>query len=639
VFEPQILRRWRLFEDEGSTEEEILNSEVVSLLEKFVCMNKKARRGGSLSVLGGLRARATGQATIDAFIWIVAVFLAGAFRFEFNISQINTGPLLILGFVGALLFILAGKITSLHGSRFREASFDELVALALTTLIVAVPLSVVTFVVGSLVGVPRSLVFIASPIFFIGSGGIRLLRRFRRLTLSRQNKAFAKRVLIYGAGSMAGLLISQIKESDDSAFFPVGLLDDDPDKSPRWIAGVKTLGSFEDFETQVRKTRAESVIVAIPRATAELLQRVRDVSEKIGVEVLVLPSFSEILDSGAARIELHALGIEDLIGRRAVSINSASIDSYLRHKTVLITGAGGSIGIELCRQVARYQPRRLVFLDRDETGLQQAELAVSGSGLLDGADIILADIRDAENLYSVFSDVSPDVVFHAAALKHLPALEKFPQEAWKTNVIGTLNVLRASQANGVERFVNISTDKAAEATSVLGRTKKVAEELTSWFSEKYDGSYLSVRFGNVLGSRGSLVPTVASLINAGRPVTVTHRDATRYFMTTIEACQLVLQAGTETENGLVLILDMGQPVKIIDIVEKMISMSGKSASVIFSGLRKGEKLHESLSSQSEERTESSHELIWKIKAPPFDPALLINLRAKLGASGEWTHLT
>ena len=259
--------------------------------------------------------------------------------------------------------------------------------------------------------------------------------------------------------------------------------------------------------------------------------------------------------------------------------------------------------------------------------MQSAQLAVYKSGLLSDDDIVLADIRDAPHLQEVFQDIRPEVVFHAAALKHLPVLERFPDEAWKTNVLGTANVLDASHRAGVKRFVNISTDKAADPTSILGKSKRLGEQLTSWYSAKSEGNYVSVRFGNVLGSRGSLVPVLASLIEAGGPIQLTSPDATRYFMTIPEACQLVLQAATENALHSVLVLDMGLPVSILGIAEKMIEISGKTISIEFTGLRPGEKVHEELHSATELLTTTSHPLVWRTFADAVEPSDLIRARA------------
>jgi len=575
-------------------------------------------------VFGWIRRKVGGQALYDSLSWFGAVFLAGAFRYEFDVTKIDVASFTILGAYMATVSFIFGKFISLYRARHKTASFDELVALLISTGLTSGPFAAAVYLFGVEWGIPRSVVFIATPLFLLASGAARALRRFYRTT--GRKPLGGKRALVYGAGQMAETLVPQLLRDQQSRYVPIGLLDDDPQQSNRWIAGVKMLGSFDNLESIVDKTGAETLIVAIPRADSDFLARISEVASPLGLEILVLPSFSEILSSSGRDIVLRELGIEDLVGRRAVIIDSPQVSSMISGKTVLVTGAGGSIGLELCKQVAAFGPRQLIFLDRDETGLQQAQLVTYKSGLLDTPNVVLADIRDSDAIYSIFSHHRPDVVFHAAALKHLPVLENFPSEAWKTNVQGTLNVLMASLHAGVKTFVNISTDKAADPSSVLGRSKRLAEELTAWASLQGGGEYLSVRFGNVLGSRGSLVPTLAYLIDNGGPVTITHPDATRYFMTIAEACQLVLQAGTETEKSSIFVLDMGQPVRIMDIAERMIEMSGKSVDISFTGLRPGEKVHEILYSSDDQLLKSHHELVGKLSSAHRHPDELPGLR-------------
>ena len=553
----------------------------------------------------------------------MATLLAGFLRYEFDLESLDTSSFVVLGSSIGLAHWVVGKFLFLYGARYATASFDELLSLGLVTVLSSVPAIALTVIWGETWGIPRSTVLIAAPLFFIASGSVRLGRRLRRGYASAS--VSQKRALVYGAGAMAEVLIPQLLGDSSRKYLPVGLIDDDPEKANRWISRVKMQGTLRDLPRAVKRLEAQVVIVAIPRANHELLQKVRSTAHPLGVEVVLLPSFSEILDAKDGALVLRELGIEELVGRRAVSIDSATVGAYLRNRTVLVTGAGGSIGVELCRQVAQYSPKRLVFLDRDETGLQQAHLAVAKSGLLDSADLFLADIREQSVINDIFAEVSPEVVFHAAALKHLPALERFPHEAWKTNVLGTLNVLAAAAGNGVMQFVNISTDKAADSSSVLGHSKKLAEELTSWYSSRSSGFFHSVRFGNVLGSRGSLVPTLKYLIDLGGPVTITDPEASRFFMTIPEACQLVLQAGSETTRKSILILDMGEPVKIIDIARRMIEMSGKDVPIEFSGLRPGEKLHEELISLEEIAEVSAHPMIWRVVSNELDPKDLRNL--------------
>ena len=338
--------------------------------------------------------------------------------------------------------------------------------------------------------------------------------------------------------------------------------------------------------------------------------------------VAVTPSLNTLASGEQSISDVRDISIEDLIGRHPVDTNVELIAGYVTGRRVLVTGAGGSIGSELCRQLAKYGPSELIMLDRDETGLQDAQLGTSGHGLLDTNDVVLADIRDVELLDRIFDERKPEVVFHAAALKHLPMLEQYPDEAWKTNVIGSLNVLNAARRVGVSTFVNISTDKATNPTSVLGHSKRVAEKLTAWAGEETGMRYLSVRFGNVIGSRGSMLPTFQRLIADGRPITVTHPDATRYFMTIPEACQLVVQAGAIGRAGEVLILDMGEPVSILEVAKRMVAMSGKSIEIVFTGLRPGEKLHEELVGSRENLERPFHPKVSHTRADVITPERL-----------------
>jgi FlaA1/EpsC-like NDP-sugar epimerase len=311
--------------------------------------------------------------------------------------------------------------------------------------------------------------------------------------------------------------------------------------------------------------------------------------------------------------------VTDLLGRHQVETDIASIAGYITGRRVLVTGAGGSIGSELCRQLHRLSPGELIMLDRDESALHAVQLSIHGRALLDGSDLVLADIRDGEHLRQIFTDRRPEVVFHAAALKHLSLLEQFPGEAVKSNVWGTQTVLEAAAAAGVAKFVNISTDKAADPTSVLGYSKRIAERLTAHVAQRAPGAFVSVRFGNVLGSRGSVLTAFAAQIEAGGPLTVTHPDVTRYFMTVPEAVQLVIQAAAIGGPGEALVLEMGEPVRISDVAKQMAAGSGRDVQIVYTGLRPGEKLHEDLFGTGEDGKRSLHPLISHVTVPPLDP--------------------
>ena len=331
---------------------------------------------------------------------------------------------------------------------------------------------------------------------------------------------------------------------------------------------------------------------------------------------------------------MRTVDVQDLIGRRPVDTDVRSIASYVTGKRVMVTGAGGSIGSELCKQLHRFTPAALILVDRDESALHATELEIYGRALLDGPTTVLVDIRDDAALDAVFDQHRPEVVFHAAALKHLTLLERFPAEAVKSNVMGTLRVLDAAYRYGAAHFVNISTDKAANPTSVLGRSKRLAEQLTSYYSTRREGTrYLSVRFGNVLGSRGSVVHTFYSQLESGGPLTVTDPDVSRFFMTIPEACQLVIQAGAIGSPGEALVLDMGEPVKIVDVARRMVAMSGKDVDIVFTGLREGEKLREELLGDGESGERPLHPLISHVQVPPLSPPELVENDWVRGAVG------
>lgn len=557
----------------------------------------------------------------DVIAWAFAILAALILRFDFSLARIHWGWTLALIGVTAVLHLIGGWVFWLYRGRYEIGGFDEVRALAVEVTVVTVVAWGFAYLVGYGNGIPRSTMIIAAPIAFSVMGVARYLFRLAREQRMKPGSA-AERTLLYGAGHLGGLTVKRLLTDAQATFLPVGFLDDDPRKRNHEVRGVRVLGGLGELATAVGETRATVLLVCIGDADATLMRRVDDAAEELGLKVLVLPPVDLLLRNSAAISEVRELSIEDLIGRHPVRLETGSIAQYLQDRVVLVTGAGGSIGSELSRQLARFAPRELILLDRDETALQAAQLAISGHGLLDTRDVVLADIRDAEAIARIFAERRPEVVFHAAALKHLPMLEQYPDEAWKTNVLGTLNVLQAARAVGVSTFVNISTDKAANPTSVLGHSKRVAEKLTAWMAQSTGQRYLSVRFGNVIGSRGSMLPTFRALIEAGGPVTITHPEVTRFFMTIPEACQLVIQAGGIGRRGEVLILDMGDPVSILDVARRLIAQSGKQIEIVFTGLRHGEKLHEELVGEGEGDERPFHSKISHAHVDTLDPLLL-----------------
>ncbi|TFD57583.1 polysaccharide biosynthesis protein [Cryobacterium sp. Hh38] len=571
--------------------------------------------------LAPLRILFGGQFFFDSASWAAALILATIFRYEFALQYVSWLPLLSLCATAIVLQWLAGRMLHLYRGRFKVGTFHEVQSLALTASIVAVIIGLPVLLFGIVLQIPRSAVLVALPIVLVLMGAARYLRRLRAEKNAKPDET-AQRTIIYGAGYLASHLVPQMLTDRRSKYLPVALIDDSPTKRNFSVHGIQVLGAGHDLETVAARTQATVLIVCIARANAAFIRSITDAASDAALRVLVLPLMDELLEGGFGLGDLKDVSIEDLIGRNPVDTEIESIADYLTGKKILVTGAGGSIGSVLCKQIAKFAPAELMMLDRDESGLQSTQIAIDGNGLLDTRDVILADIRDPEAISKIFSERRPEVVFHAAALKHLPMLEQYPDEAWKTNVIGTLNVLQAARAVGVGTFINISTDKAANPTSILGHSKRVAEKLTSWAAQETGKTYLSVRFGNVIGSRGSMLPTFTALIESGGPLTITHPDVTRFFMTIPEACQLVVQAGGIGRPGEVLILDMGVPVRILDIAQRMIAMSGKNIEIVYTGLRQGEKLHEELLGDSESDSRPLHPKISHALVAALEPSKL-----------------
>ena len=557
-------------------------------------------------------------AGIDAACWLAAVFVATALRLDFDVvATVHVGTLWYAVSL-ALFHICLGAAIGPYAVGHARGSFEEVVDIGRAVVIT----TVVGFTVMALLihpyPVPRTVPLISGGIAL----GLMFAVRFVVRTWRNRRASLAtgqRRVIVFGAGEGGRQLVRTMVRNPSAGFLPVAILDDDPRKARLHVDGVHVRGDRLSLDKVALTSGAETLAIAVPSAEAALIRDLRDRADRAGLKVLVLPPISEIFGGHPKPADLRDVDLNDLLGRRAVSMDTGVISEQIAGKVILVTGAGGSIGSELCRQIIRFGPSKLYLLDRDESGLQATQLSLSGSGLLDTDDIVLADIRDLESLRTVFKRAAPEMVFHAAALKHLPLLESYPLEAWKSNVVGTLNVLTAAAEAGVVTFVNISTDKAADPTCVLGYSKRVAERLTAAFAQDEAGRYVSVRFGNVLGSRGSVVHAFTAQIDMGGPVTVTHPDVARYFMLIPEACQLVLQAASIGCDGEVLVLDMGEQVRIVEVAQTLIKMSGRTdIDITYSGLRPGEKLGEDLFSMNEQRRDTAHELVARVDVPALD---------------------
>jgi FlaA1/EpsC-like NDP-sugar epimerase len=570
------------------------------------------------------RRRAVAQAAIDASAWFAAVPVATLLRFELVSANVSVRGVLLIALFAASVQVVSGYVVGVYIGRWRYGSFDEVAALTQSVIVT----TVLTLLIDWASGVPRWIPLGS----VVGSGllalvlmagvryGVRLVRERRRRPVGT-----TERLLVFGAGEGAVQVITSLLRDPGAVYLPVGLLDDDPAKRQLRIVGVPVLGDRARLGHVAELLGATTLLIAVPSADAALIADLTEAAERAELAVKVLPPVSELVGGAVSSHDIRDVSEADLLGRHQVETDVDSVAAYLTGKRVLVTGAGGSIGSELCRQIHRYSPASLVILDRDESLLHDVQLSIDGRALLDSPDLVLADIRDAGAIERVFATHRPQVVFHAAALKHLPLLERHPDESVKSNVLGTLTVLRAAQRHGVQRFVNISTDKAADPTSVLGYTKRIAERLTAHVAAETGGAFLSVRFGNVLGSRGSVLPTFRAQVEAGGPITVTDKDVTRYFMTVEEAVQLVVQAGAIGRPGEALVLDMGEPVRINDVARRLAARASRPVQVAYTGLRPGEKLHEQLLGLGEADSRPIHPLISHVCVPPLDPAQALEI--------------
>ena len=440
----------------------------------------------------------------------------------------------------------------------------------------------------------------------------RKMSKYEKMNKNQDNKA--NNLLIIGAGMGAREIIIAIKNSMRDKYNIVGIIDDDISKINHYILGVKVLGTRYDIPKIAKEKNVELIFFAINKIDAISRRKILEICQETGVKTRVLPTTEEVITKQGAMNSLRDVQIEDLLGRETVHLDNKNINSLIKNKTVLVTGGGGSIGSELCRQIIKYEPKRLVILDIYENNLYDIEMELRAEYPKLNLEAIVASVRDKARLNNVFETYKPEIVFHAAAHKHVPLMEKSPLEAIKNNVFGTYNVVNCADEYGVEKFVLISTDKAVNPTNIMGASKRVCEMIVQAKNKVSKTEYAAVRFGNVLGSNGSVIPLFKKQIERGGPVTVTHKEITRFFMTIPEAVQLILQAVTYAKGGEIFVLDMGEPVKIYDLAVSLIKLLGYEPNVDIpieiTGLRPGEKLYEEILMSEEGLTSTKHDKIF-----------------------------
>lgn len=452
----------------------------------------------------------------------------------------------------------------------------------------------------------------------------RRMSKYEKINKNQDNKA--NNLLIIGAGMGAREIIIAIKNNMQDKYNIVGIIDDDISKINHYILGIKVLGTRYDIPKIAKEKNVDLIFFAINKIDAVSRRKILEICQETGVKTRVLPTTEEVINKQGAMNSLRDVQIEDLLGRDPVHLDNKNINSLIKNKTVLVTGGGGSIGSELCRQIVKYDPKRLVILDIYENNLYDIEMELRAEYPKLNLEAIVASVRDKERLNNVFETYKPEIVFHAAAHKHVPLMEKSPLEAIHNNVFGTYNVVNCADEYGVEKFVLISTDKAVNPTNIMGASKRVCEMIVQAKNKVSKTEYVAVRFGNVLGSNGSVIPLFKKQIERGGPVTVTHKDITRFFMTIPEAVQLILQAVTYAKGGEIFVLDMGEPVKIYDLAVSLIKLLGYEPNVDIpieiTGLRPGEKLYEEILMSEEGLTSTKHDKIFISKPMHMEMAEL-----------------
>ena len=548
-------------------------------------------------MLDGLR-RAPFVVATHLVLILAASYCALWLRFDGTIPSVilavywQTVPWVLA--VRGLVFIPFG----LQSGLWRYTSIWDLTRIVLAVLISSVILYAFVYRALSSVGYPRSILIIESLLLISFVGGVRLL--WRILPDAVRTKR-GQRVLIVGAGDAGEMLVRDIRRG--SSYDPVGIIDDDPSKVGRTIHGVKVLGTRQELARIVSETRPREVLVAMPSAPASIVRSLVHQLEPYKLSISTLPSLAELANRTVNVKQIRPLAIEDLLPRTQVTLEIDAVRELIHGKRVLVTGAGGSIGSELCRQIAALGPASLILYERYENSLYAIVNDLADHKLADSISPVIGDVADAARVNAVFAQYRPDIVFHAAAHKHVPLMEANPCEAIKNNVVGTKTLAEAASRHGVERFVLISTDKAANPSSVMGASKRVAEMIIQGVAQRSGTRFVAVRFGNVLGSNGSVIPRMLEQIRAGGPVTVTHPEMRRYFMLIPEAVQLVLHAAVRAQGGETFVLDMGEQLKILDVARNLIRLSGfvpdEEIPITFIGLRPGEKLREQLIGEGE----------------------------------------
>ena len=579
-------------------------------------------------ILSNRKIKMTTLVITDFVLILLSYFLGFIFRFYLSDSTLiqiiaSFGSHFGKVILSAIIYILIFYIFKQYKSIWTLAGINEIV-----NGVIAVTLGGVVSVLISLISkerIPLMVTLLAGIMILILCNGVRVAWRILRRAImynEASNPEDLKRVLIIGAGSGGALVSNEYKKFPQLKRKVVAFIDDDRQKLGTYVNGVKVYGNREDIIRVAKEKKVDEIIIAIASIKDQVLKELIEKCTEAKIAVKIMPGVAEMIDGKFSINKIRDIDVEDLLGRETIKLDHDGIADYLEGKTVLVTGGGGSIGSELCRQISKFKPKQLIIFDIYENNAYdiQNELKRIYPDL--NLVTLIGSVRDRQRLRQIYTRYNPNVVFHAAAHKHVPLMEISPEEAIKNNVVGTFNTAEFANSYGVEKFVLISTDKAVNPTNIMGATKRMCEMIVQAFNKVSDTEFVAVRFGNVLGSNGSVIPLFKKQIAAGGPVTLTHKEITRYFMTIPEASQLVLQAGAYAEGGEIFVLDMGKPVKIYDLAENLIKLSGyephRDIKIEVTGLRPGEKLYEELLMNEEGLTETKHEKIFIGKPGDFE---------------------
>jgi len=571
----------------------------------------------------------------DTFFVALAVWLSFLLKFDADIPS-QYFPFIFRMIALAVIFTIPiFYFNKLYSFSWSYVSASELISLFKAVTISFMFLGITIYIskyFPYFKNFPRSTIFVSYILVFIFSGGIRLSKRIY-FRVTARSKIFGKsKALIVGAGDAGEQILRSILSSPDSIYFPVGFVDDNPSKKGVSIHGLRVLGKISQIPEVVKNHQIKQIIVALPSADNKTIRRAVELGRQAGVwKIKITPSLSEIIKGRVSFKNLKNVGAEDILGREPIFLDTKQIDNFIKGKIVLITGAAGSIGSELSRQTAAFNPKLLLLLDQDETGIFNISRELENSFPSLNIKAIVADVTDKEKINKIFKEFCLEIVFHAAAYKHVLMMEQNPDQAIKNNIFGTEVLSSAAIGFGSEKFIFVSTDKAVNPTSVMGNTKRIGEMICQSGNRQNRTKFISVRFGNVLDSRGSVIPIFREQIRRGGPVEVTDSEMERYFMLISEACLLVIQASAMGSGGEVFVLDMGKPIKILDLAKEMIKLSGfkpdKDIAIVFTGAKAGEKLFEEILTAEEGTVATRNQKIFMAKSPEIDYA---DLEKKLG---------